>query len=197
MIVGGYDRRVEENVAYVQELSVLGKSLKLKSHIWKQGIDTPADTQILFILGFSDVQRTYLLAKSACLLYTPSFEHFGIVPLEAMYSKLPVVAVNRGGPMETIVDKVTGFLCEPTPESFSIPIMGLLKDRDRKIQFGKAGREHVLSSFSLDLFTGKLEEIVKETLNSSNLDAALIFYTLGAFISMASLILVLAFVINI
>jgi glycosyltransferase involved in cell wall biosynthesis len=56
-------------------------------------------------------------------------EHFGIVPIEAMYCQLPVVAVNDGGPTETVVDGLTGFLCDPDPESFAevkrAPLFGL------------------------------------------------------------------------
>ena len=48
------------------------------------------------------------------LLYTPSGEHFGIVPLEAMHCRLPVVAVNDAGPKESVADGVTGFLCQVT-----------------------------------------------------------------------------------
>jgi alpha-1,3/alpha-1,6-mannosyltransferase len=36
-----------------------------------------------------------------------------------MYCSLPVVAVNDGGPTETVVDGLTGFLCQPTAESFA------------------------------------------------------------------------------
>jgi len=36
------------------------------------------------------------------LIYTPTNEHFGIVPLEAMYMEKPVIACNSGGPTETI-----------------------------------------------------------------------------------------------
>ena len=36
-----------------------------------------------------------------------------------MYCELPVVAVNDGGPTETVVDGLTGFLCRPDPESFA------------------------------------------------------------------------------
>lgn len=46
------------------------------------------------------------------LLYTPDREHFGIVPLESMQMGLPVIAVNSGGPTETIAHKETGFLCK-------------------------------------------------------------------------------------
>ncbi|TXH61693.1 MAG: glycosyltransferase, partial [Thiothrix sp.] len=31
-------------------------------------------------------------------LYTPEKEHFGIVPIEAMFNNAPVIACNSGGP---------------------------------------------------------------------------------------------------
>jgi Glycosyl transferases group 1 len=40
----------------------------------------------------------------------------GIVPIECMGAGRAVVAVNSGGPTESIEDGVTGFLCEPVPE---------------------------------------------------------------------------------
>ncbi len=36
-----------------------------------------------------------------------------------MYSQLPVIAVNNGGPTETVLDGQTGYLCEPSPENFA------------------------------------------------------------------------------
>lgn len=53
------------------------------------------------------------------LLYTPDREHFGIVPIEAMYEGTPVIAVNSGGPKETVIHGKTGFLCSQTAKSFS------------------------------------------------------------------------------
>jgi len=40
--------------------------------------------------------RAELLRTASCVLYTPSNEHFGIVPVEAMCCGAPVVAVNSG-----------------------------------------------------------------------------------------------------
>ena len=57
-------------------------------------------------------------AQSHAVVYTPSNEHFGIVPLEAMAMARPVVAVNNGGPRESVLHGRTGWLCEPTPEAF-------------------------------------------------------------------------------
>ncbi len=49
-----------------------------------------------------DRQRALLLAACRAVLYTPQHEHFGIVPLEAMAARRPVVAVNSGGPVESV-----------------------------------------------------------------------------------------------
>jgi len=43
-------------------------------------------------------------------LYTPQNEHFGIVPVEAMYIGCVVIATNTGGPLESILNNVTGYL---------------------------------------------------------------------------------------
>lgn len=47
------------------------------------------------MLVISD-ERAELLRTASCVLYTPSLEHFGIVPVEAMCCGAPVVAVNSG-----------------------------------------------------------------------------------------------------
>lgn len=60
--------------------------------------------------------KSLLIAASTSLIYTPAFEHFGIVPIEAMFLGRPVIAIDAGGPRETIVDGKTGFLC-PIPPS--------------------------------------------------------------------------------
>lgn len=46
------------------------------------------------------------------MLYTPTEEHFGIVPCEAMIQGVPVIAINNGGPLETVEHEKTGFLLE-------------------------------------------------------------------------------------
>jgi len=46
------------------------------------------------------------------VLYTPSHEHFGIVPVETMYAKKVILACNNGGPKESVVDGECGFLLD-------------------------------------------------------------------------------------
>jgi alpha-1,3/alpha-1,6-mannosyltransferase len=51
-------------------------------------------------------------------MYTPENEHFGIVPLEAMYMGCIVFACNSGGPLESVEDGKTGYLMSPNIEDW-------------------------------------------------------------------------------
>lgn len=50
------------------------------------------------------------LYRSAELVLMPGEEDFGIVPLEAQACGTPVVALGKGGALETVVPGVTGVL---------------------------------------------------------------------------------------
>ncbi len=58
----------------------------------------------------SDKRWRSLYSRATAVLYPPMNEDYGLVPLEAMASGKPVIAVNEGGPRETILDGKTGFL---------------------------------------------------------------------------------------
>ena len=79
-------------------------------------------------------------------------EHFGIVPLEAMAAYKPVIACNSGGPVESIKNGVTGFLCDPTPQEFSSAMAKLLNDPQGAEKMGREARRHVDESFSTKSF---------------------------------------------
>ncbi|KAJ2897935.1 Alpha-1,3-mannosyltransferase-like protein [Coemansia aciculifera] len=116
---------------------------------------------VLFLPSFSENQRAFLLSVARCVVYTPTNEHLGIVPLESMYMRVPVVAVNSGGPRETIQHGVTGYLCEPTADEFAAAISKLLSMKDDRWQaMGDAGHDRVKITFGLDSFGAKLEQLI-------------------------------------
>ncbi|KAI6653994.1 Alpha-1,3/1,6-mannosyltransferase ALG2 [Oopsacas minuta] len=150
VIAGGYDERVSENIRYYSELSHLSVTLGL-------------DAKVYFLRSISSDVKLFLLANSFALLYTPEFEHFGIVPIEAMYMNLPVIAHNSGGPKETIISGKTGILCESGHFEFAQAMRDLIFDKERtekKYSFGSNGRLHVLENFSFDAFAYQLDKLI-------------------------------------
>ncbi|KKA28725.1 hypothetical protein TD95_004822 [Thielaviopsis punctulata] len=118
VIAGGYDPRVAENVDYHNDLVALASSLDLPSYTAKTTItalSAPpiAEAPVIFLLSVPGALKSALLAAARLLVYTPSHEHFGIVPLEAMAAGVPVVACNNGGPLETVQENSTGWHCDP------------------------------------------------------------------------------------
>ncbi|OGY21670.1 MAG: hypothetical protein A2126_01850 [Candidatus Woykebacteria bacterium GWB1_45_5] len=55
----------------------------------------------------SDEEATHLFQSCTALIF-PTYEDFGIVPVEAMAAGRPVIAYRRGGALETVVEGVTG-----------------------------------------------------------------------------------------
>ncbi|XP_044149899.1 alpha-1,3/1,6-mannosyltransferase ALG2 [Bufo gargarizans] len=143
VLAGGYDERVRENVEYYQELNELAIKYDISNHV-------------SFLRSFSDKQKLNLLHNCTCILYTPSNEHFGIVPVEAMYMYCPVIAVNSGGPLESVVDNVTGFLCAPTHEAFSDAMEKFVKNPSLRTTVGKSGHGRVMEKFSSEAFSNQL-----------------------------------------
>ncbi len=90
------------------------------------------------------------------------YEPFGIINLEAMACRAPVVASATGGILEVVVDGETGYLVPFTqdPETsfptdpaqfardLAAKITELLRDPERCRRFGEAGRRRVESKFS-------------------------------------------------
>jgi glycosyltransferase involved in cell wall biosynthesis len=73
--------------------------------------------ELLGPLPDEDIRALYRLAAAVLL---PGEEDFGIAPVEAQACGRPVVALARGGALETVIDGVTGVLVsEPTAEAFA------------------------------------------------------------------------------
>jgi len=81
-----------------------------------------------------------LFQNAYAILHTAFNEDWGIVPLEAMAYGKPVIAVNQGGPTESIIDKETGFLVNPNAQEFSKAMKTLAEDINLVQKIGKNSR---------------------------------------------------------
>jgi starch synthase len=126
-----------------------------------------------------EVIQLYSHARVFCC---PSvYEPFGIINLEAMACRAPVVASSTGGIKEVVVDGVTGYLVPfdadpvtgfPTgPDKFARDlaekVSQLLADPAKCKSFGEAGRKRVEEVFSWTAIADQTIELYK-TLISEN-----------------------------
>jgi len=119
VVAGGYDTFLEENINVYN---------KLNSYI---DTEEKKNMNIFFLRNIDNNERSILFRTANIVLYTPKFEHFGIVPLEAMYCGAWVLASKTGGPMESVVDGKTGNLLDnEDPEKWSIKIKEMFDNKN-------------------------------------------------------------------
>ena len=63
------------------------------------------------------------------MIFPPFQEDYGFVTVEAFASRRPVDHLpDSGGPAELVEDGLSGFVCEPTPESIALAMRRLADD---------------------------------------------------------------------
>jgi glycosyltransferase involved in cell wall biosynthesis len=128
-----------------------------RTRLERRAADSRADVTFLGRLSDEEVREQY---NHASLVLMPGEEDFGIVPLEAQACGRPVVALGRGGALETIVPDETGVLVgDSTPDAFADAIRYALNRR-----FDPDAMRRHAEGFGRPRFGKEIEAIVDETL---------------------------------
>ena len=92
----------------VDTFNKTGLPLKIAgTGIMEKELREKAKSNIEF-LGYVNDQKLQTLYRECEALIFPQIEDFGITPLEAMASGRPVIALGKGGALDTIIDGKTG-----------------------------------------------------------------------------------------
>ncbi|MBW4591611.1 MAG: glycosyltransferase family 1 protein [Brasilonema angustatum HA4187-MV1] len=185
MYVGRFDPRkgIETLVRAVGQSQLRGPSSKLQLMIaggsrpgQSDGIERDRIESIVAELGMSDfttfpgrVEQEllpyYYAAADICVV--PShYEPFGLVAIEAMASRTPVVASDVGGLQFTVVSEETGLLAPPQDvAAFSTAIDRILSSSQWRDQLGEAARKRVETKFSWEGVASDLAQLYTQLLD--------------------------------
>lgn len=120
--------------------------------------------RIEFLTNIPEKRQIELFSQCTAVLYPPINEDYGIVPLEAMASGKPIIAVNEGGPRETVVQNKTGMLVN-SPEEMAIAMERVARDGELTARLGKAGRKRVEKEYSWERFFTEFDKYLGTTSN--------------------------------
>jgi glycosyltransferase involved in cell wall biosynthesis len=111
-------------------------------------------------LGWCTNDEIRDLYRTSIATILPGEEDFGIVPLEAQACGRPVVALGRGGALETVVDGETGVLVEPGEQALADGLR-----RATSISWDPSHIRHHAEAFSRARFVREIQAVIDDTMS--------------------------------
>jgi glycosyltransferase involved in cell wall biosynthesis len=152
LLIIGSDDRQAMRTSFTEELKTLARDLGVSDSVIFTGqrSDMPA------LMAVSDV------------FALPSWEEpFGLVFVEAMAMKKPVVALDNGGAPEVVEHGKSGLLCAPgDDEALAVNLRGLLRDPALRAQMGEYGRRQAEERFSAARMAAEVGDVYEALMPS-------------------------------
>ncbi|WP_256686333.1 glycosyltransferase [Halococcus qingdaonensis] len=105
-------------------------------------------------------------AAADVFVFPSERESFGIVLLEAMAAKLPIVATNIPGPREVVDNNETGLLVPAgSPEDLAEAMIEF-RSESKRSAFGRQGYDHVLNNFDIGQTVSSYLQLYEKLLQS-------------------------------
>jgi glycosyltransferase involved in cell wall biosynthesis len=108
--------------------------------------------------------RMHQIYSAADIFAFPGIhEGLGMVYLEAQACGLPVVAYDRWGAAEAVIDNQTGFLCSPdAPDAFRQALERLVQDRELRRRMGAAAVDHATTNHDQSINYRRFESLLRK-----------------------------------
>jgi glycosyltransferase involved in cell wall biosynthesis len=162
--VGRLDRA--KRVDLLLEAAALDNSLRVvvagdgpdRKRLERLSAQRELDGRVTFAGRVPENELVDLYSDCLAVFYAPFDEDFGFVPYEAFLSAKPVVTTrDAGGPLEVVVDRENGVVCEPLPAAVAAACSWLAANPDRARACGLSGKrtaERVTWDAVLDRLVG-------------------------------------------
>jgi glycosyltransferase involved in cell wall biosynthesis len=151
LLVGGV---AEEDRAYQQRLQQICAELELEDNV--------------VFTGFQKNPIDFMNMMDVIIHPSISPEPFGIVNLEAMLVRKPVISTTIGAPVEIFENGVSGVLVEPNdPDALAVACINILKEPNKAKQLGEAAYSRLKSIFTIQKMVDQNEAVYHRLLYST------------------------------
>jgi phosphatidyl-myo-inositol alpha-mannosyltransferase len=116
------------------------------------------------VLGIvpNEVRTHELLRAKASVTPALGGESFGLVLAEAFACATPAVASNIPGYAAVATPEAAVLVPPSDPDALAAAVVDLLSDEERRVEMGRAAREHALANYAWDDIARRLEEVYDE-----------------------------------
>lgn len=161
-LAGSVMPHIPESKIYYEQLQNMAQELNVTD-------------MIKFIPSPSDAEKFVLYQKCDTALYTPPNEHFGIVPIEALDQRRPVIVCDSGGPAETVLEDITGTkIAKPCGELLAEAMLHHMNKRDWPELDTEDGyakqRQRLETEFSTRGFCGNIDRAIAEMMGDVDIN---------------------------
>ena len=133
----------------------------------KRAKENKIQNKVIFTgnVSFLDIPKYFAASDVFVLPSISRLEAFGLVVLEAMASRKPVIVSKIPGVTELVEEGINGLHVEPmNTQDLAQKINLLLSDEKLRKSMGDAGRKKVESEFNWDTVASQIEEVYKQVI---------------------------------
>lgn len=153
-------KKNENNNIYLLFIGSTIKSQQFLLEDLKKEINNRKLESFVTIVDFQKEIWKFYDCIDIILVPTTDPEPFGLVAIEGMLSKKPVIASNHGGLKEIVVHNKTGLLFEPSNEAdLTKSIETLINNQNLIELFGEQGEKRAKFEFSLEKYVNNFKAL--------------------------------------
>ncbi|MCH7414625.1 glycosyltransferase family 4 protein [Belliella sp. R4-6] len=131
-------------------------------------IDLDLENYVYYLGKRYGEDKNEIFLNSDIFVFPTFNETFGLVNLEAMQFRLPIVSTNEGGIPDIVEDGETGFIVQKK-DHFALAdrLLQLIENEDLRVEMGRRGELKFLNKFTTDIFEKNFTKILLDILKSS------------------------------
>ncbi|MFZ2192775.1 MAG: glycosyltransferase [Candidatus Moraniibacteriota bacterium] len=134
--------------------------LKLKEFCAKENISE----KVIFCGEVKREEIKNYFAAADIFVYGSKSETQGMIITEAMYMRLPIVALNATGINSLVLNKGNGFLVSENEQEFEDAVLKLINDKDLREKFSETSARIAKMKFTSSVCANRMLELYREAI---------------------------------